>query len=110
MQVSRRQFASAALSSAVLGAAAIPSGAESRSRFVRAQGKDLVGLDGQRLILRGINLGNWLEPEGYMFLFEQGPASPHEIEQFVDELVGPTSAAQFPPPSETPASRHNGTG
>jgi len=47
------------------------------------------------LRLRGINLGNWFEPEGYMFLFEGGPQSPREIEAFFNELVGPAAAQEF---------------
>jgi len=31
-----------------------------------------VGPDGAVLRLRGINLGNWLVPEGYMWRFEKG--------------------------------------
>ncbi|HEX8924234.1 MAG TPA: hypothetical protein VF786_00505, partial [Terriglobales bacterium] len=33
--------------------------------FVHASGPDLVDGSGKPLLLRGINLGNWLEPEGY---------------------------------------------
>jgi len=63
--------------------------------FVRPQGKTLVDPDGKPLRLRGINLGNWLEAEGYMFLFEDGPQSPREIESFFNELVGPQEADAF---------------
>lgn len=65
------------------------------NRFVRASGRQIIAPDGSALKLRGINLGNWLEPEGYMFLLENGPQSPREIEAFVNELVGPTTAANF---------------
>ena len=50
---------------------------------------------GEKLFLRGTNLGNWLEPEGYMFLFDKGPVSPHEIEAFFEELIGPAAAKAF---------------
>lgn len=63
--------------------------------FVHQQGRYLVAPDGKHLMLRGINLGNWLEPEGYMFKLEGGPQSPREIEEFFDELVGPEDAARF---------------
>jgi aryl-phospho-beta-D-glucosidase BglC (GH1 family) len=63
--------------------------------FVRSEGKDLLSPSGEKLFLRGINLGNWLEPEGYMFLFDGGPQSPREIEEFFNELIGPTAAAAF---------------
>lgn len=89
MHISRRQ----ALTLAV--AAALPQVASAQSGFVRAKGKDLVGPDGEPLRLRGINLGNWFEPEGYMFLFEHGPQSPREIEEFFCELIGPAEADDF---------------
>lgn len=76
------------------GAALLPA-ASDNTRFVRAEGKALRGPDGQPLHLRGINLGNWLEPEGYMFLFQHGPQSPREIEEFVAELIGPEEAVDF---------------
>lgn len=63
--------------------------------FVHAEGKFLVDGSGHKLILRGTNLGNWLEPEGYMFRFDKGPSSTREIETLVNELIGPTEAAQF---------------
>ncbi|MBV9498159.1 MAG: cellulase family glycosylhydrolase [Acidobacteriaceae bacterium] len=66
-----------------------------RSGFVKTSGKNLVTPVGEKLRLRGINLGNWFEPEGYMFLFEGGPQSPREIEAFFNELIGPSAAADF---------------
>jgi aryl-phospho-beta-D-glucosidase BglC (GH1 family) len=65
------------------------------SRFVHASGTHLFDADGRTLQLRGINLGNWLVPEGYMFGLDGGPASPREIEAFVSELIGPADATQF---------------
>ena len=66
-----------------------------QSGFIRAEGKYLVTPDHKKVLLRGINLGNWLEPEGYMFLLDGGPAAPREIEGFFNELVGPSEAAAF---------------
>jgi endoglucanase len=66
-----------------------------QSAFVRADGRYLVTPANQRLLLRGTNLGNWLEPEGYMFLLEGGPAAPREIEAFSNELIGPAESAKF---------------
>ena len=60
-----------------------------------ADAKYLVTPASDKLLLRGINLGNWLEPEGYMFLLEGGPAAPHEIEAFFNELIGPADAEAF---------------
>ena len=46
-------------------------------------------------MLRGTNLGNWLEPEGYMFHFGDGAQSPSEIDRFSQELIGPENADAF---------------
>lgn len=63
--------------------------------FVHTSGPDIVVGQGKPLILLGINLGNWLEPEGYMFHFDGGPQSPREIEDLVMELIGPEKADAF---------------
>lgn len=63
--------------------------------FVKAKGKNIVGPNGEPIRLRGINLGNWFESEGYMFFFDKGPQSTHEIEAFFNELVGPAAARSF---------------
>lgn len=70
-------------------------GASAQSLFVRAKGRYLITPSGEKLMLRGINLGNWLEPEGYMFLLDRGAASPREIERLFNELVGPAAANDF---------------
>jgi endoglucanase len=86
---SRRHFLSACLAGASGFAQVAHRG------FARANGKDIVGPDGKKLRLRGINLGNWFEPEGYMFLFKDGPQSPREIEAFFNQLIGPAATASF---------------
>ena len=63
--------------------------------FVHTKGSDLVDAKGQTLMLRGINLGNWFEPEGYMFHFEDNPQSTSEIERLTEELIGPDKAEAF---------------
>lgn len=89
MLVSRRQLLlSSAVSCAALNAA-------STTSFVHTSGSDIVAPTGEKILLRGTNLGNWLEPEGYMFLFETGPVSPHEIEAFFEELIGPDAVQDF---------------
>src|SRR6266436_4174201 len=49
----------------------------------------------QTLLLRATNLGNWMVPEGYMWLFQEGPQSPSEIRALVLELLGPEGSAAF---------------
>ena len=64
--------------------------------YVHAEGGRLVDGRGEPLILRGVGLGNWLLPEGYMWKFEHpGPQSPREIEALFVDLVGPDLAAEF---------------
>jgi hypothetical protein len=65
------------------------------NRFVHTDGKHIVAPDGRKLLLRGINLGNWLVPEGYMFHFDKGPASYREISALFNDLIGPDETARF---------------
>src|SRR6185437_851363 len=62
--------------------------------FIRAEGKHLVDGSGERFAIKGINLGNWLVPEGYMFKFTRARA-PSEIEAVIQALIGPQEAARF---------------
>lgn len=65
-----------------------------QSKFVTTRGKDLVSADGKPLLLKGINLGNWLLPEGYMFKFKTAN-SPRRIQTVINELVGEDEARRF---------------
>ncbi len=62
--------------------------------FVTTKGRQIVTPDGKPLLLRGINLGNWLNPEGYMFRFDTA-SSARRIHDVFSELVGPDKAALF---------------
>lgn len=66
-----------------------------RAQYVHTHGADVLDGKGQKLELKGTNLGNWLVPEGYMWHFDGGPASPKEIHAFVTELIGPTRGQAF---------------
>jgi hypothetical protein len=64
--------------------------------FLSAMDGRLVDGQGQPVLLRGVGLGNWLLPEGYMWTFEPpGPQSPRQIEDLVVDLVGEADAARF---------------
>ncbi|KQY44547.1 cellulase family glycosylhydrolase [Cellulomonas sp. Root137] len=63
--------------------------------YVHAHEGALVDGTGRPLLLRGIGLGTWLLPEGYMWGFDGGPQSPREIEALVRDLVGPDRAGEF---------------
>ena len=62
--------------------------------FVRVQGPDLIQPDGTKLLIRGTNLGNWLNPEGYMFGFSR-TNSARMINEMFCQLAGPDFTAQF---------------
>jgi hypothetical protein len=68
-------------------------GAES-SGFVSSKGRELLDPSGKPLVLRGINLGNWLVPEGYMFRMD-AVNSPRLLHQLTAELLGPDAARDF---------------
>jgi aryl-phospho-beta-D-glucosidase BglC (GH1 family) len=68
--------------------------AGAQSRFVTTRGKEIVSPGGKPLLLKGINLGNWLLPEGYMFKFKTAN-SPRLINAVISELVGEDEARQF---------------
>ncbi|MDP3180778.1 MAG: glycoside hydrolase family 5 protein, partial [Bacteroidota bacterium] len=42
-----------------------------QSAFIKIEGQNLMAPDGQKFFIQGINLGNWLNPEGYMFGFNK---------------------------------------
>jgi len=68
--------------------------AHSQNQFVTTHGKQFLTPDGKPLILRGMNLGNWLVPEGYMFKFKTAN-SPRLIETVINQLVGEDEARRF---------------
>jgi endoglucanase len=78
----------------LLNLAASSSTSHGQSRFVTTRGKDLVATDGKPLLLKGINLGNWLLPEGYMFKFKTAN-SPRLIQTVINELVGEDEGRRF---------------
>lgn len=64
------------------------------SAFVTTKGKDIVGPDGQSMLLKGIGIGNWLLPEGYMWGFRRAN-SPRLINEVICQLVGEERARAF---------------
>lgn len=67
---------------------------ENQNEFVTIDGCDLRRPDGSKLEIRGTNLGNWLNPEGYMFGFRKANSAGF-INTMLCELVGPDDAAAF---------------
>lgn len=62
--------------------------------FFNVKGKDIIAPNGEKIVLTGTNLGNWLIPEGYMFKFKDA-GSPRLINQVFTELIGPDKTAAF---------------
>ena len=62
--------------------------------FVTIQGHDLIQPNGEKLFIQGTNLGNWLNPEGYMFGFSR-TNSAWMIDLLFKEAVGPNATAEF---------------
>lgn len=65
-----------------------------KRKFLKVEGENIVKPDGSVLFIQGTNLGNWLNPEGYMFGFER-MNSPRLINDTFCELVGPDATADF---------------
>jgi len=63
--------------------------------FLHASGQDIVDDAGNKVLLRGVGLGNWLLPEGYMWKFDGAGDRPRKIEKIVADLAGPQYAQQF---------------
>lgn len=64
-------------------------------RFLRIDGPDIIKPNGEKFLIQGINLGNWLNPEGYMFFFGDQAASYRMINQAFSEMVGPDFTREF---------------
>jgi hypothetical protein len=63
--------------------------------FYTTKGKDIISLHtGEKVILRGIGLGGWLLPEGYMWGIRKLDR-PWQFEQAIADLIGEDKAADF---------------
>ena len=65
------------------------------AQYAHTQHKQIIDRSGKPLLIYATNLGNWLVPEGYMWLFQDGPQSPSEIRALVLELLGPEGSQSF---------------
>ena len=63
--------------------------------FVTVDNGCIIDAAGNPVLLRGMGLGNWLIPEGYMWRLSPGSESAREIEALITELVGQERADQF---------------
>src|SRR5512133_969247 len=78
----------------LLIALAIPQVSEAAG-VLKTQGQNMVDESGKTVLLRGVGLGNWYLPEGYMWKFGDQGDRPRKIEALVTELIGPEAAEKF---------------
>jgi len=65
------------------------------SGFVHADKGSIVDGAGRPLLLRGMGIGTWLLPEGYMWKLSPGAESPRQIEALFADLVGVEAGQRF---------------
>lgn len=63
-------------------------------RYFGVEGENVIDPDGNVFIMKGVNLGNWLVPEGYMFKFKKAN-SPRNVNNVITELIGPAESKKF---------------
>ena len=80
---------------ALLGGAACGAAETRTPDFIRTDGVNLCDSRGRRFEIRGTNLGNWLNPEGYLFQFPKSANSARSINDGLCQLVGPAYMEQF---------------
>lgn len=67
----------------------------SAQQFLKTQGQDIVNEKGEKVYLKGVGLGNWMLPEGYMWRFGKDGDRPRRIEKLVSDMIGEAEAADF---------------
>lgn len=65
-----------------------------KNLFLGIKNQHVITPEGKPFFIQGINLGNWLNPEGYMFLFKD-VSSYRLIDQAFREMVGSDFTDQF---------------
>lgn len=63
--------------------------------FLHTSGQDIVNASGERIFLKGVGLGNWLLPEGYMWKFGGLGDRPRKIEKLVADMIGKDQSELF---------------
>ncbi|MGW8315404.1 MAG: glycoside hydrolase family 5 protein [Bacteroidales bacterium] len=67
---------------------------QAEKQFAYTEGQKIYSPHGEELHLKGVNLGNWLLPEGYMFKLSNCN-TPRKIDQAVRELIGNSATTEF---------------
>ena len=58
------------------------------SKFMKVQGQDLIDKDGNKVVLKGVGLGGWMLPEGYMWGNHNYYERPRRFEELVEYYLG----------------------
>jgi hypothetical protein len=66
-----------------------------KASFIQVSGTNLINQDGSNYFIIGTNLGNWLNPEAYMFGFGQAGQCEWQINAMLSELIGTDETADF---------------
>lgn len=78
----------------LVGMTAVYAAKKEKGKFVKVDGVNLVKSNGEKLFIVGTNLGNWLNPEGYMFGFQRTNCE-WMINDMLSQMVGPDFTAEF---------------
>lgn len=68
---------------------------ENKISYLHTAGQDIVNESGKKIYLKGVGLGNWLLPEGYMWKFGALGDRPRNIEKVIVDLIGNKKADRF---------------
>lgn len=68
--------------------------AGSANAFLKCSGQNFIDSTGNEVFMRGIGLGGWLVPEGYM-LHIPGFGSPTSIRNMINDLIGSENTEEF---------------
>lgn len=63
--------------------------------LLHVDGEHVLTAAGDTFYIQGVNLGFWLNPEGYMFALPQACSAPRTINDLFCQMVGPDEAADF---------------
>ena len=63
--------------------------------FLKVDGLKIVDQYGQEVLFKGMGLGGWLEPEGYMFQMSGFANSPSQIHKKIQDLIGVDNTNNF---------------
>ncbi len=67
---------------------------DGKHEFLKTDGRRIVTESGKTVLLRGMGLGGWLLPEGYMWKLFRTCDRPRRMERLVEELAGSAESLQ----------------